>query len=570
MPRHLSLALAAVTLLGTGQAAVAAPRKAPRPTVVVAVSDSGINPYHAAFYRPRNTAHPCTYVAGFSCDVPALRLSVGRYADYAKAVAADRAVWDSVTPHRWYWIPRTNIIGAVCDSEFSDLTHPDTGEPTTCILDDNGHGTGTASSIVSEAPDALLLVHEGSTTAADLKTAPVLPDVQSHSWGPPAPLPLHAVDPVLPDSSDNFCDTQRRPESLFFIAAGNEAPFPSIADCDRRAPDIHIVGGGYPGYWTFASWSAFDFASWFCRPVALRGATKGVEDNCGTSFSAPTAAGAVADALLRLRREDGYTGRSTTARVSRTVTRAAFEQALRDAASYTPKAKFTSGTLCTAYVVCTVEMAVYGRNTPLPPGAEHVFWGYGWLDSTITPAIVSCARGRACPPKSAAARQWNDARMQARAASDNQVVQPSPQADAGTQRDAGDDARTAVPIAPGREYTGMVEPYGFGGGDMEDWYAFRARAGQRVSVTSAGYLNPAVPADPTPVAGCWYLVGPDGRSMDPGGATVPLYSLECDSAAVNEPPKDVRVPRTGTYVAVYMAHNGVPPHGYRFSVTLAG
>ena len=59
---------------------------AARPTVVVAVADSGVNPYHRAFYRPGNTEHPCTYVTGFTnCSLRALELSVGKYDDPAKA-----------------------------------------------------------------------------------------------------------------------------------------------------------------------------------------------------------------------------------------------------------------------------------------------------------------------------------------------------------------------------------------------------------------------------------------------------------------------------------------------------
>lgn len=569
MPRR-AIPLALTLALTAAGAAVAAPsRPAPRPTVVVAVADSGVNPYHEAFYRPKNTAHPCTYVVGFTdCSIPALRLSVGKHKDYAKAVAADRDVWDAVVPHQWYWIPGTNIIGAVCESLFSDPR--DVGaEPGRCILDDNGHGTGTASSVLSEAPDALLLIHEGSSSAADLATAPVVPDVQSHSWGPPAPLPLHVVDLALEDFSGEACEPERRPESLFFLSAGNEAPFPAILDCDHVGSDIHLVGGGYPGYWTPASWTTFDFASWFCRPVAVHTKTSGTDEHCGTSFSAPTAAGAVADALLRLRRQDRYTGRSTMKNVSRTVTRAAFEQAIEDAATYTPKAKYTSGTLCTDYVLCVVESTVYGRLAPLPPQAPHVFWGHGWLDSTVTGAIVSCARGGACPAKSAEARQWNDARHTARTATENKaLVTPGPQRDAGTKRDAGEDRRSAIGIAPGREYTGMVEPFVLSG-DQEDWYTFRAVAGQRISVAGGSYLHPSAPVDVSPAVGCWWLIAPDGAAIVGGPVAVALLDIECDSAGVNEPPKDVTAPTTGTYVLAYSAHNGLPRHDYRFTVTVA-
>lgn len=565
MPRRLC-ALLALGLAAFAVPGVANARPAPRPTVVVALADSGINPYHQAFYRPGNTKHPCTYVAGFDCSIPALPLSIGKYRDYAKAVAADRGVWESVEPHQWYWIPRTNIIGAVCDAPFSDATSPSEGVEY-CILDQNGHGTATAHSVLTEAPDALLLVHEGSGSAADLATAPVVPDVQSHSWGTAAPLPLHAADVVASGASEFFCDYQRRRESLFFLAAGNEAPFPSLADCSHYKPDIHVVGGGYPGYWTPMSWSTYDFASYFCRTVAMHDDLKGQSSHCGTSFSAPTAAGAAAAALLQLRRADRYAGRNTADRVSRTVTRAAFEQALRDGATYSPKTRHPIPGLCAADV-CYPGIA-YAGWTPLPPAGQFVFWGYGWLDGSVSGAIVACARGKSCPAKPADAQAWNDARTRARTTmAETRVVEPAPQRDAGSGRDAGDDRLTAVGISTGREYMGRVEPYGTAG-DVQDWYTFRAKAGEKVTITATGYLNPALPADPSAVGGCWYVVAPNGRPLDQGDTTVPVFEIECDNAGVNEPPANVVIPRTGTYAAVYFAHNGAPPHDYNFTVTLA-
>jgi hypothetical protein len=570
MPRR-ALPLALTVAVAATPAAVAAPRgPAPRPTVVVAVADTGVNPYHAAFYRPRNTAHPCTYVAGFDCRVPALRLSVGKYTDYAKAVAADRAVWDSVVPGRWYWIPGTNIIGAVCDAPFDDIRDP-APEGTTCILDDNGHGTATASSVLSESPDALLLVHEGNTAAAALATVPVLPDVQSHSWGPPAPMPKHLAGSVTGDDPTGGCGPVRRRESLFFTSAGNEEPFPAILDCERAPLDVHIVGGGYPGYWTPWSWTTMDFASWFCRPAAISTAVTGTEEWCGTSFSAPTAAGTAAEALLRLRRQDGYAGRSTNDRVSRTVTRAAFERALREGATYTPKDRYPGGgPLCTSYVLCVVDAVPFGRLAPLPEQAPYVFWGYGWLDATVVPAIVGCARGRDCPAKPAEATRWNDARNAARAPVDGPLLAAGPQDDAGARRDAGDDRAGALRVAAGREYAGRLEPFGMGG-DLEDWYALPVAKGQRISIASVATLHPGIPADVYTVAGCWYVVAPDGRSLDADRAVFGVHTSECESTpGDNPPPKDLVAPATGTYVLVYTAPNAQPAHDYTFTVTVSG
>jgi hypothetical protein len=558
--------LAALVVLAVvapaGLVAASAPRQAAlRPTVVVAIADLGVNPYHEVFRRPANTRHPCAWVAGFTdCSVPALRLSIGTHRDYASSVAADREVWESVEPGRWYWIPGTNIIGAVCDGERGgEVLAPDP----TCILDDHdhGHGTATASSVLSEAPDALLLVHDGKSSAAHLATAPVVPDVQSHSWGPPAPVPLHAVDVVV--GPERFCNSgTRRPETVFFLAAGNEAPFPTWVDCDRQRRDVHVVGGAWPGRWDYRSWSSYDFASWMCRPVARHDSTTEHRERiCGTSFSAPTVAGTAAAALLELRRSEGYVGRSTQSRVTRAVTREQFDRALREAATYTPDSKFANP----APTECSHHSCLVGPF-PLPAQAPWLFWGYGWLDSTLVDAVVACASRRGCPPKPVQAREYNDRRRELRGLSEEDVLAPGPQSDAGSGRDAGDARSTGVVIAPDRGYAGRLEPRGVRG-DVADWYLFRARAGQRISVAAV-----VTPDAPVPGAGesaaCWTVLDPKGRRISRDADGEHIYADGCDTARANALPQDVAAPETGVYVLAATSNNGAVAHDYRVTLTL--
>ena len=379
--------------------------------VVVAVADMGVNPYHEMYYRPGNTAHPCTWVEGFDdCSIPALELSIGEYDSVEQALAADRAVWASIQEHQWYWIPRTNIIGAVCQARATPeplLVAPGAE----CIFDEDGHGTQTTSSVLSEAPDALLLVHESpSSSALDLATAPVVPDIQSHSWGAAAPLPVHLVTPVVDEVLGKKIVDRKPfdPETILFNAAGNFAPFPAVIDASKVDPDIQVVGGGYPGFWTPNSWSTYDFASWYCRPTAAPFSIREYTSECGTSFAAPTAAGTAAAALREIRRREGTNMRSTPLMVSETVSREKFIQALRAGATYDPEpGRFPN--------------RPQPGDQPLVDGAEHLSWGYGWLDRTRVAAIVACAMDDVCPAKSAAAQQYNESRQQARAA------QPHPQ-----------------------------------------------------------------------------------------------------------------------------------------------
>src|SRR5689334_6520634 len=102
---RVALALAVVAVAVPAAHAEKPVAATARPSVVVALADTGVNPYHDAFYRPQNTAHPCTWVVGFKdCSIPALRLSVGRDLSFDAAMAADKAAWASVKPHQWYWI----------------------------------------------------------------------------------------------------------------------------------------------------------------------------------------------------------------------------------------------------------------------------------------------------------------------------------------------------------------------------------------------------------------------------------------------------------------------------------
>jgi hypothetical protein len=554
MRARLALTLAVLTFLATAGLAVAAPAQPTyRPAVIVAVADTGVNPYHEIYRRPQNTEHPCTWVRGFTdCSIPALRLSLGKHKDYAAAVEADREVWEAVEPHQWYWIPGTNIIGAVCENPRGGGADSVVAAAGTCILDDHGHGTGTTSSVLTEAPDALLLVHEGNAGAYDLATAPVAPDVQSHSWGPPAPLPTHVAGPAL------CSQPYRRAEAVTFLAAGNEAPVPTFLDCGRQHADVHVVGGANPGHWSPSSWSMYDFASWFCRPTAQHDSlTEDRPQYCGTSFSAPTAAGAAAAALHRLRVADRYTGRNTRTHVSRTVTRAQFDEALRRAASYDPEAKFDDE--CRA-VVCTRQ--------PLPEQAPWVFWGYGWLDSTVVDEVVACARGRSCPDKPAQAQEWNARRQEVRAATSPAVMHPVPQQDAGSDRDAGWERDDAVAVRPGHAYDAQLQPFALY--DISDGYLFPARAGQRISVTASMSYDVPVPEQVRPYTGCWVLFDPEDTQLFGSDPAIDLISVGCDSAQPHGMPTDVVAPQTGTYRLAYSTGDLVLRQDYRFTVSVKG
>lgn len=143
-----ALVLAALAGLRPAAASPAAsPAIAPAgPTAVLAVVDTGINPYHAAF-RDRSARaylHPSRYLPGFPKNAIALPITLDQ-PDYWAAVRRDcLRVWSKVQTGRLYWFPGTKIVGAVS----FDLTRKpfDCGQdqPAGPVLDAVGHGTMTA------------------------------------------------------------------------------------------------------------------------------------------------------------------------------------------------------------------------------------------------------------------------------------------------------------------------------------------------------------------------------------------------------------------------------------------
>jgi hypothetical protein len=188
-----------------------------RSHVVIAVVDTGINPYHVAYRRPEYAVHPSKYIEGFPADTPALGLNFGA-GDYVAARGGDDGpVWSQVNERKLYWVPGTNIVGAYSQSDYFDDTPviaggPPGGLPHRPIIDDDGHGTGTTSvaagaglSAVTGAPfgsnpEALIVIVEGLGDEA-VKWASEQPwiDFISGSYGDPTAAPYNDNVPIVPE-----------------------------------------------------------------------------------------------------------------------------------------------------------------------------------------------------------------------------------------------------------------------------------------------------------------------------------------------------------------------------------
>lgn len=353
------------------------------PHVVVGVADSGFNVYHEVYRRPHLTEHPCTYIENYRCEVPALRLTFDA-PTWQEAFEADREIWDAISPGDEFWIPGTNIIGAICVIPYTWDPALETEDPTVgkdyCILDDTHmHGTGTSSSVLSENPDALLVIAEGKTTAREAFATDAWPvDVISHSWGSAAPTPL-------PCSGRYSCT----PWLFEVTASGNEGAFPVVLDGAKSNPSYLNIGAADAGSQSEPGISGFktmDFVSEYCRPTAQTRSFDETRDQyCGTSFSAPTFAGALSRILYEIRAESGYTGSIVDGLVDPIAGVSMWDvrNAINHTATYNPEDKWND------------------PDDDVPLIAPWYQWGWGYFDSLLVPGALECIFDDICPERPA-------------------------------------------------------------------------------------------------------------------------------------------------------------------------
>jgi hypothetical protein len=427
----LRAVLAAAALALTAAPAVASPSApAPGPNAVVAVIDTGIDPYHPAFRdpSPRARRHPSTYLPGYPRDAIALRLGKSPKAD------CDR-VWRKVRPGRLYWFPGTRIVGA----RSFDLTKTVGSCDNAPVYDTHGHGTMTASRAVGApygACPACLVVSlqfqvgygvinakqaevsaVGAVTWAGANASWI--DAQSNSWGP-----LPAYDPTgegglffegkaLTRAAE---DTARR--HLAFWSAGNGVAhafgvvgWPTTATA-HFGPSVIRVGGQDSGYVTAWSGLTPHVVADACDNWAAEAGTgrSGPRVGGGTSSAAPYVAGGAIAALRYARQLTGdvRTGvrDGVVARGRRTpggplsdgvLTLAEWRDVALKTASTRPAAQPDDGPACPATDPLFAPLPV--RWADVPAGVpEYALVGYGAVDEAAVARARAVLDGRAALP----------------------------------------------------------------------------------------------------------------------------------------------------------------------------
>lgn len=363
--RSFLLTIAIVAMV-TSLAVPTAGPAATAPKAVVALVDSGINPYSPAFRdrSPLAYKHPSTYLPGYPKAARALNLTLDK--PFGVSLARDTKVWSSVKRGSLYWVPGTRIIGAisfraggtncpfveappagVASKELANavanfaagqdptdtVPHDPAGE---CrehtIVDDHGHGTMTASRAAgspnSLAPTARIVEVEGlGGDALRWVANQRWIDVVSNSWLDLVPPPVNGL---VPDDSDQPPDEQFFGAStqrafryaamrLFTIAASGNgsayimgaAPTPTYA-LSTAAPGVVLVGGhdnGRAALWSGAPPHVVADAYAGKTAIAKRNVAMRPDPiACCTSAAAPYAAGGATAIVLEARRILGSTG----------------------------------------------------------------------------------------------------------------------------------------------------------------------------------------------------------------------------------------------------------------------
>lgn len=295
--RCLTFITILIALLASGGTAAAAPSEGSvvgnvrRSYTVIAVVDSGINPYHRDFRRPGLDVHPASYIEGYPSEASAMRLAL-RSPSFEVAMKRDASRWSQVRSGRLYWVPGTNIVG------FIDFAGED---PDRRGYDINGHGTAAASIAAGRfsgpgSGDVLLVSVTGF--AEGLKWASQQPwiDVITNSWGTVFP-----PGPVARDASDASRAAVASGKVVCFSSGNFASPY---IYQDSQGPSWNVNVGAASattrGEHFYTSYPN-DVLGLSGRPAASNSSMTKTVTFSGTSAAAPAVCGLIAKTLADVR-----------------------------------------------------------------------------------------------------------------------------------------------------------------------------------------------------------------------------------------------------------------------------
>jgi hypothetical protein len=266
------------------------------PRVVVADIDTGINPYHEFFYTGAESSVTPAVLAEFGIDESHI-IRLTRTGDFAADYAADAEQWAAVQEGEPYWFEGTNIIGISFDPG-SRIIMPDNENDT--------HGVGTAASILTANPEAVVVFVEGMADADAEAWAfnhPAI-DAVSTSYGFPGslPIPFHIENSyvgVVENGKHHFGAADNSP--ALSPPDGTSGPWWTIGIAgfeEHTSEGRQVLSGTLPDF-------VADFTQDLPYCAECESGTRSVG---GTSFATPLSAGTFSKVLLEARRAAGHVG----------------------------------------------------------------------------------------------------------------------------------------------------------------------------------------------------------------------------------------------------------------------
>lgn len=444
------------------------------PITVIGIADTGINPYHLEFSATTYpdpdvlaltesfTRHPSEYIPGYPADAEAIDVTLGQ----GYFPPQDAALWtpQHLSEGQLYWIPGTKIVGAWDAGDAAGLQESTVdGNPDSHpILDDNGHGSGSASVSTGNrygyCPTCLLMVVESldETVATGMSWV----DVTSHSFGYTGGLPL---GPALGPNTVTKAAVERGQTVLF--AAGNgvgnafDVPIATYGSDQtgndwtitvgalRRDNQRAVVGDGIPVH--ISAWGDGNL------PSACRTGTVGQCAFGGTSAATPYTAGIFGTVLGQVRDAvgDGEAGQKAPVvladgRTQGQVVAQGFpvEGSTFLADGLLTRAELREAVLKTAYpLVGETSTYPYPVTAPYDDTTNVLFEGYGAATPEGARRAVDVLLGRSLLPD----RSAEDEFFALDAAVRDAIYGPYDRDGDGDEDPAGDPAATAAVAALG-------------------------------------------------------------------------------------------------------------------------
>lgn len=317
---------------------------------IVAVIDTGVNPYHQSFSTSAGDALPARLE-----PVEVRQVPLTAAGSFTERHAADRPTWLALDPGEIYHPAGTRLL-MVSMRGFSQL---DTYE--------RGHGTGVASVIADIAPEALILSvqvtnHTGSQMPAAIRW------VANQTWVDIVHLSWGDTGTSIDEHSNTITSATRSAwqQGKLVVTASGNSPLPSHLQMYAGPPWTISVGqwNASTGSDTPDDGTAPDLVANHTTRVATADAIDGWRWGTSTSFSSPIVTGILAKAIGE-RLDRGGSAPSATE----------LWHALNASARYPPASDYEPST----------------QAVGLPPGpAPAAQMGWGYLHPGDTATILGC------------------------------------------------------------------------------------------------------------------------------------------------------------------------------------